>query len=427
MVNARMTRRIAGYLSSRLDDVRFDQVRDDRDRRGRRWELGPLLTAAAVGIAAGAKSVADVEHLTEQMPRAMRRRLGIARRVPDTTLRDALCSIEPEQLARCLHTTVRAAERRKAIHADALPFGVVSLDGKGTSISACDDWYAQRQSAGQGAPLVGVVRTITATLISSSARPCIDVMPIPARTNEMGAFRAALKHLTDAYGSLDLFRVVTYDAGALSLDNASAVRAQHLHYLFCLRATQPTLLEAARQWLGGHADDAADDVDTRRERGHLVTRRLFLGAASDAPEGWAHLQTVVRVKTVVTDEAGRVLRAEDRYLISSLRKDALTATQWQTLVRLRWGVETNHQILDHAFEEDDHPWIEQNPRGMLVVAILRRIVYTLLALFRGVTQRSDERRGVPWKRLLEEVYLALLRVTDELLRSLRFRSLPLLS
>ena len=171
----------------------------------------PSLTAAAVGIAAGAKSVADVEHLTEQMPRAMRRRLGIARRVPDTTLRDALCSIEPEQLARCLHTTVRAAERRKAIHADALPFGVVSLDGKGTSISACDDWHAQRQSAGQGAPLVGVVRTITATLISSSARPCIDVMPIPARTNEMGAFRAALEHLTDAYGSLDLFRVVTYD------------------------------------------------------------------------------------------------------------------------------------------------------------------------------------------------------------------------
>ena len=54
-------------------------------------------------------------------------------------------------------------------------------------------------------------------------------------------------------------------------------------------------------------------------------------------------------------------------------------------------------------------------------------VYTLLALFRGVTQRSDERRGVPWKRLLEEVFLALLRVTDELLRSLRFRSLPLLS
>ena len=53
--------------------------------------------------------------------------------------------------------------------------------------------------------------------------------------------------------------------------------------------------------------------------------------------------------------------------------------------------------------------------------------YTLLALFRGVTPRSDERRGVPWKRLLEEVFLALLRVTDELLRSLRFRSLPLLS
>ncbi|MEO8917821.1 MAG: hypothetical protein ABI488_10365, partial [Polyangiaceae bacterium] len=43
-------------------------------------------------------------------------------------------------------------------------------------------------AAGEGGALVGVVRTVTATLTSSAAKPIIDVMPIPASTNEMGVF-----------------------------------------------------------------------------------------------------------------------------------------------------------------------------------------------------------------------------------------------
>ena len=47
-----------------------------------------------------------------------------------------------------LHAVVRQAQRRKALEPSALPFGVVSLDGKGFSIPAADDWYAQRQTLG---------------------------------------------------------------------------------------------------------------------------------------------------------------------------------------------------------------------------------------------------------------------------------------
>ena len=62
---------------------------------------------------------------------------------------------------------------------------------------------------GEGKPLVGVVRTITCTLISSSAKPCIDALPIPAATNEMGWFEVALRKLVDAYRGIDLFRMVS--------------------------------------------------------------------------------------------------------------------------------------------------------------------------------------------------------------------------
>ena len=61
-------------------------------------------------------------------------------------------------------------------------------------------------------------------------------------------------------------------------------------------------------------------------------------------------------------------------------------------------------------------WIEACPRAVLVVAILRRIAYTMLALFRSVTQRSDERRATPWQTLMTDLFIALITTTDNELR-----------
>jgi hypothetical protein len=50
--------------------------------------------------------------------------------------------------------------------------------------------------------------------------------------------------------------------------------------------------------------------------------------------------------------------------------------------------------------EDDHPWFEAGedaPQGAVVVMLLRRIAHNFLALFRSLTQRSDEKRQTPWK------------------------------
>ena len=112
----------------------------------------------------------------------------------------------------------------------------------------------------------------------------------------------------------------------------------------------------------------------------------------------------------------RVARSHERYLISSLPSIRLTADHWLLVARRHWGVETSHQILDDAFEEDDHPWIEACPRAALVVAILRRIAYTMLTLFRSVTQRSDERRATPWETLMTDLFVALITTTELELR-----------
>jgi len=421
----RMNRRLYGMLGKRLKEARLTEVDDPRDERGQRWRLGSLLRCLLGGIMSGAQSLADVEKLSTRLSRPIRRLLGAGRRVPDTTLRDTICSLDPETLRAPLHAVVRAAQRRKALDPEALPFGVVSMDGKWFSLPSSDDWYAQRQTATETGPVVGHVRTVTCALISIPAQPVIDVTPIPAPTNEMGVFEISLDRLCQAYPTLGLFELVTYDAGACSETNAKAVRDRGLHYLFGLKGNQPTLFDEAQQWLGACAPGKANATHETVERGRRLVRSLYLGDAVAAPKGWEHLRTVVRVQTEAFDRSsGKLLHSTEHYFLSSLPRFRLTAAHWLLVIRRHWGVETAHQALDVAFEEDDHPWIEANPRGALVMAILRRIAYTILTLFRSVTQRSDERRHVPWKDLMSDLFVAFLTTSEDQIRDLRSRFSP---
>ena len=100
----------------------------------------------------------------------------------------------------------------------------------------------------------------------------------------------------------------------------------------------------------------------------------------------------------------------------------LNKEQWLYLIRQHWCVENQcHQTWDKIFREDDHPWIENNPQGTLVVMLLRRMAYNLLALFRSVSQRSEQRRQTPWKDIMRWLYIALIIVDKSQIATLRQR------
>jgi hypothetical protein len=311
MTDTRLKRRIVGALSKRLREARLDEVEDPRDPRGRRWKLGTLLGAALLGLVAGCRSLLQVEALTEDLSPATRQRFGLTRRLPDTTLHNLLWQLQPQQVLPVLHRVVRAAHRRRALSPDELPFGVVSLDGKSTAVPACDDYYAQRQSQHEGQCL-GLVRTISAVLTSSPARPYLHVTPVPASTNEMGIFGRAFDELMSVYSRADLFRVVTYDAGACSKDNAQHVRSHGLHYVFGLKGSQPTMLDEAQRLLAArtaeHCDAQSEDFDHG-----TVTRRIWLSDIGSGYDGWESLRTVARVQTETRDATGKVIKCEERY------------------------------------------------------------------------------------------------------------------
>jgi hypothetical protein len=203
--------------------------------------------------------------------------------------------------------------------------------------------------------------------------------------------------------------------------NARLVDKNRLHYLFRLNDNQPTLRHEAERLLGGAEQPLAKTVDVVGK--YTVTRWLYRTTEMAGFLDWTHLHTVLRIhsekRRIDTDE---LVEQEDRYYLSSHDGEGLTDEQWLLLVRRHWAVENNcHHTWDTAFKEDDKPWIEADPKAMLVLLLLRRIAYNIAALFRSVTQRSDENRRTPWKKLLRSFYNTLIAATADDLAGLRRR------
>ena len=421
----RAVRRMAGLLAARLPELNLEGVPDPRAREGR-WSLAQILRATLVGLMAGCRSLWDAEQLTEALSPVMRRRLGLPRRLADTTARDALCRVPLAGLRSVLHRAVRAAWRRKALAPVGLPLSVVALDGKATALPCVNGEFAQTQHPEHGLPF-GIVRTVTCALVSAAGRPCIDAIPIPAATNEMGHFQTAFASLVETYGTL--FDVVTYDAGALSEANASAVMAAGKDYVFALKNEHRIMFKMATELLDPH-DVAAQTVDvldgeitvTRSLTVHGVDPSHGYGEGKGPGEStWRHARTFLGVE-YLKRRGTEVVARDARIFVSSMEQKRLTPAEWMLLLRSHWGVENNnHHTLDTAFAEDDRPWIEADEHGMLAVLLLRRIAYTMLALFRSVTLRSDEGRATRWKALLQSVHDMLTAATEDQLAGLRQR------
>jgi hypothetical protein len=416
---------MVGLLHARLPELDLDAVPDPRAREGR-WTLTQILRATLVGLMAGCKSLWESEQLTASLSVAARRQLGLPRRLADTTARDALCQVSIDELRSALHRAVHAAWRRKALEPVGLPMSVLALDGKVTALPCLNQPFAQTQHPEVGSPY-GLVRTMTAALVSAPGRPCIDAIPIPESTNEVGHFQAAFASLVETYGSL--FDLVSYDAGGFSRANADAVVAAGKDYLFALKDKHRTMCRLADELLA--SEPVLDRTEDVLDSSTTVVRSIRLlradpswsyGDGKGPQESlWPHAKAFLLVEYVKVQH-GTVVERYDRMYVASLDPQRLTTAQWMLLVRSHWGVENqNHHTLDTAFAEDDRPWIEADANGMLAVLLLRRIAYTLLALFRATTLRAAESRAMRWKALLAWVRDALVAAAPEHTMNLRVR------
>lgn len=409
MKDWKLTGRLMSFLHKRLKELHLEDVDDPRGKKGQRWQMTVFLRATIAGIISGQKNLKEVEALTTDMTPMVRKLLGLKRRVPDTTMRDCFIRLDPDSLRNILHKMAQVANRRKALLPIGLPGGVVAMDGKWSVTNIVDPAYTQHHSDGPKGKPIEQLRTVTSCLISSKAKVCLDAFLIPPATNEKGIFICAFDSLLASYPNL--FEIVTYDAGANTKANAEHVDSKGIGYVFGLKADQGTLFDEAKRLLSELPREEALAETTDIVSGKTVKRRLWKTTEIAGYYDWQHLRMVLRVQaTIINNETAGIESIEDRYFITNVPVGRMKNSQWLMLVRRHWAVENNcHNIWDRILREDDRVWIRE-PQGMLAVQLLRRIAFNLMSLFRSCTQRSDEKREMPWKDLMKEFYLAFMRL-----------------
>jgi len=388
---------------------RFDDLTDPRARRGRRHLLSSLMFALLYGLMAGGRSLREVEDLTQEMGPTGRRR--VPGRIADTTLYDFVHRLSVEELRRLQHRQVRTLFRSKSLSPATLPCGVASFDGKGLGALEHDaEGSAQKGIRVHDGTPYFLARTLRAVLTSAAAKPALDQVSIPAETNEMGLFPQFFAQVRSAYGGLDLFEIVTVDAGMTSKHNADVIVAADCAYVMALKGTQPELLaEAKRLLLPRTAGAPCAQTLWERAQGKWVRRLLYRTDEIAGYHDWSHLRQVwlVRQESRVGDGPVTV---EDRYFLSSLRWGRLTPPQILQVVRGHWGIENDcFWSLDMQFGEDAMPWVTKG-RSVEILGILRLLAYNLLQLLRKrhLLPRAPGQKVPPsWRQLFRWVWLAL--------------------
>jgi hypothetical protein len=404
----RVLSHIHSFLAQRREALDFSDIPDPRDPRGVRWSLPTLLCTAVLGLLTVARSLRGAEQLSADLAGA-RRRFGISRRVPDSTLGDVLSRIDPQPLRDHLHAQVRAEHRRKALVPTVVPIGAVSIDGKETGRfdrrfhPAC-----QEQTGADGKPQFAF-RVLNSTLISAAAAPCIDQVPIAADTNEMGTYQSAVDALLSAYGRSELIELFMSDSGMTSEKNARYINDKQLAYVMAIKGNQPELLREARRVFAQLTAQKAPEVQTPWEadssRGRIC-RQLFRSAEMAGFEPWSHLRQVWMVRVLKhpgfvdgKERLGPVQILEERLYATNLVWGRLSGPDIERLVRAHWRCENNlHGTLDIQWEEDHGRWVRRG-NGLPVCALLRALAYNLASLLRSVHLRSTAARAATWRQI----------------------------
>ena len=307
-------KRFARFLRKRQNLPDFSATKDARKRRGQRWALPVLLNAVFIGMMAFETNLRGVERLTRDLD-GCRRRFGIKRRVPDSTLARVLSKHRDEKgLRTALVRQIRTAERRKALEPVRLSINMVVIDGQTLwySDKKINDPACQAMHYDDGTAYYRL-HALHAVLVSAASQPCIDQLLVRGKTNEMGEYQGFVDRLYATYGrSQERLELIANDAGMTSAENARHANGKNVAYLMGVKENQPTLLREAERLCGwgehkqpGHVREAATPWE--RYRGDRVRRELFRSREIEGWPNWESARQIWRVRQTTQKPDGKVV------------------------------------------------------------------------------------------------------------------------
>lgn len=348
-------------------------VPDPRRARGRRHGLQSVLLLALQAVMAGASSWVAIAQWAATAPQA----LAICGSPPSaSTFRRVLAAVDVTALEAAL--TRWASARHAAAARPGARLGqtraerrtVLAVDGK--------TLRGSRAATGAQTKLVSVYDHAGGLVLAQAA---------VADGDEIAAFTTALGCLPDLAGCL-----VTADALHCQRGHADFLTARGGHYLFTVKANQPTLRTALRRlpW-------AAAGGSRRRERGHGRTESRSIKVIDCEGTDVAGLFPAARraikvVRRRATADGRRSV--ETVYALTSLDHRAADLGLLAAWLRGHWDIENRvHHVRDVTQREDASRIRTGN--GPQVMAALRNTA-TNIARLTGHDNIAAAQRAAAW-------------------------------
>jgi len=168
--------------------------------------------------------------------------------------------------------------------------------------------------------------------------------------------------------------VVTADALQTHPEAAEFLVAdKHAHYLFCVKANQPTLLARCTA-LAWHRVPV---LDRTGDRGHGRVEVRTLKAVSVHRFGFPHAAQVLQVtRKTRALHVPRRFKTVTVYAVTSLTFEQASPARLADLLRGHWAIEALHHIRDATFAEDASQL--RSGSGPHVMATLHNLVIGVL-------------------------------------------------
>lgn len=401
---------MARHFQRNLPVKVWEEIPDERSRQGRRHALGAILQLMTLGMAVAAPTLRDVEQLAQDV--SHKKKFGLKGRISDTTMYRIAQQVPCEGLLAVIQEQVRGMHRAKQLQSEpGVSLSLVAIDGKTIATDEVRKHPEQQDQSQEGHPCY-TLRVLRAVHVSSTVKPIIGQHVLPHDMGESNSFLPFMDQLIAAYGKTALLECISVDAGFTSRASMEAlVRDYGVDYIAALKLGQPTLYAEAVRLLGeGDAvpPEGWERVQTTRDGPRTVTRMIARTTAMAEFHGWTTLRQVWRVRQV-THQGGRV-RAEERYFLTSLRPERLTATACMRAVRAHWGIENeSNWTMDVMWKEDSRAWVRTGT-ALEALSLLRIVAFNLIRLLRCRVLRSQDAREMSYRRLFGLVWLALVGV-----------------
>jgi predicted transposase YbfD/YdcC len=330
-------------------------IGDPRKPRGRRHPLVAILAMAAAAVLTGARSITAIAEWAADTPQPVRAALGARRDAPDrwvvpaeATIRWTLARADPDLLAAVTGAWLADRDRPGQQHRRR----AVAVDGKTLRGAACDGRRVHLLAA-----------------MDHATRAVLAQRQVNGAPGEVPGFAPLLADL-ELTGT-----VVTADALHTHGDAAEfLVTRKHAHYLFTVKANQPTLLDRCARLAWQHVPV----LDRTRDRAHGRVELRTLKAVSVGGFGFPRTAQVIQVTRRTRDLRSRRWRTMTVYAVTSLPHAQASPARLADLLRGHWAIENGlHYVRDVTFAEDASQ--VRTGAGPQVMACLRNLVIGALS------------------------------------------------